>query len=110
MHVDACVMTLDARATLKRRRGLRAWLAGAAALAAVGALFVSYATGTSSTAGTFGVITYELDEPRWADPVLFITTAALALAAALLWAARGPATLVVGLALFGLGLGSVALA
>jgi hypothetical protein len=92
------------------RRGWRAPVACFAALAALAAIVDSDAVQSGSWQARGATVDYTLDGPGWTGPAMIAAAIALALASALIWAARRARLLALGLALFAAALGAAVLA
>ena len=91
------------------RRGIRAPLAFVAVIGAIWAVLNFRQFADEIWAGTSNqpTIHFHLDGPGWAHPAFYVAFGALAAAAVLLWLARRPLGLALGLVLLAGGLGAV---
>ena len=117
---DACAMPVEhepdaplSSAPADRHRGRRGWRAPVACLAALAALavvVVSEAVESGSWSNSRAAVDYTLDGPGWTQPAMVAAAIVLAVASALIWAARRTLLLALGLVLFACALTSAVLA
>jgi hypothetical protein len=87
------------------RRGLRGILAAITALVALLALAARGLNGSGTGSSGRREFEYKLDGPTWTNHAMLAVVAALVLASLLLWAARRPWTVALGLALVPVAIG-----